>query len=54
MSLSTDNRFAWILVSFVGPVEISLLISMVSWPQLGNHSTKWFKQPLQHLNSVNL
>lgn len=27
MSLSTDNRFAWILVSFVGPVEISLLIS---------------------------
>lgn len=54
MSLSTDNRFAFILVSFVGAVEISLLIPMVSWLRLGNHSTKWFKQPLQHLNSVNL
>lgn len=54
MSLSTVKRFAFILVNFVGPVEISLLIPTVSWPQLGNHSTKWFKQPLQHFNSVNL
>lgn len=54
MSLSADDRFAFILVSFVGLVEISVLIPMVSWPQLGNHSTEWFKQPLQHLNSVSL
>lgn len=54
MSLPTDNRFAFSLVSFVDLVEISVLIPMASWPQLGNHSTKWFKQLLQQLNSASL
>lgn len=53
MSLSTDNRFAFIVVSFLGSEEISLLIPMASYPQLENRSAKWFKQPLQQLNSVN-